>query len=106
MERVWSTRDDVTCVHPGWAPLHGREPVLRSWRAILVDPPRIIATAPALLPLGVAMGLVCREVIGTTVLAAINIFVEEDGGWRIVFHQAGTTPEVAQTAGDDPRMLQ
>ena len=23
MDRVWSSRDDVTCVHPGWNPLEG-----------------------------------------------------------------------------------
>jgi ketosteroid isomerase-like protein len=27
----------VTCVHPGWAPLHGRDAVLRSWSMIMAN---------------------------------------------------------------------
>ncbi|HSO41257.1 MAG TPA: nuclear transport factor 2 family protein, partial [Rhodospirillales bacterium] len=46
MEKVWSQRDNITCIHPGWTPLIGREAVMESWRAILTNPqsPQVTVT--------------------------------------------------------------
>src|SRR3546814_17800766 len=38
---------------------------------------------------GEAAFVTCYEVIGDSLLAATNIFVLEDGGWKLVHHQAG-----------------
>ena len=38
MDTIWSMRDKVTCIHPGWPPLRGRNSVVRSWRDILDNP--------------------------------------------------------------------
>ena len=35
MAALWATAAEVTCVHPGWNILRGREAVLASWRSIL-----------------------------------------------------------------------
>ena len=40
MNALWLDGPDaatVTCVHPGWAPLHGRDAVLRSWSMIMAN---------------------------------------------------------------------
>ena len=34
MEHVWAEEHPSSCIHPGWAPLMGREAVMASWRAI------------------------------------------------------------------------
>ena len=31
MEQVWSQCPQVSCIHPGWQPLRGREMVKASW---------------------------------------------------------------------------
>ena len=38
MEEIWAAEAPVCCIHPGWAPLIGRTPVIESWAAILSDP--------------------------------------------------------------------
>jgi hypothetical protein len=38
MDELWSRRPNVTCIHPGWSPLIGRDSVMQSWRAILSNP--------------------------------------------------------------------
>ena len=44
MEQVWARVAPVTCLHPGWTLLSGREAVLESWRTILAKR----RTSPAL----------------------------------------------------------
>ena len=34
MKGVWGNGAIVTCVHPGWAPLIGLDPILDSWTGI------------------------------------------------------------------------
>jgi hypothetical protein len=33
MDALWSPRDDVACVHPGWEGISGRSGVMTSWRS-------------------------------------------------------------------------
>lgn len=35
MAAIWEAASDILCVHPGRAPLAGREAVMQSWRDIL-----------------------------------------------------------------------
>ena len=92
MERLWAQRAPVACVHPGWSPLIGRDAVMASWRAILGAPPAITADVVDVLVLGEAVLVLCREVIGDTTLAASNLYVREDGAWRMAHHHAGPSP--------------
>ena len=97
MDDIWSTRDTVTCIHPGWPPLRGRKPVVQSWRDILANPnaPKITCqNARAYVDANMAYVL-CTEVLAGGQLAATNIFVIEDGTWKLVHHQAGPMPETA-----------
>ena len=91
MDAVWSRRLPVACIHPGWQPLCGRDAVMASWEAIFeggrAPPIRCEGEEPHLL--GSTAYVTCFERIGAESLAATNLFVLEDGAWRLVHHHAG-----------------
>lgn len=91
MDDVWARIMPVTCVHPGWTPLVEREEIMESWQAILAgSAPREIEYGAAEAFPGDEMGyVICGQTIGETELVATNIFVREDGEWKMVHHQAG-----------------
>lgn len=108
MDTLWARKAPIACIHPGWPPMQGREKVISAWRGILQNPP-----LPAIRPLrehvmmlgdvGVVIGL---ELIGDVTLVATNIFVREDGAWKMVHHQAAITDRTPHAAGTDaPRSL-
>ena len=91
MESLWARENPVACIHPGWAAIVGRERVLESWRRILgFNPPKLICAKPFACASkdGQSGFVVCEERIGTMRLAATNSFVREEGGFRLVNHQA------------------
>ncbi|MEZ4287414.1 MAG: nuclear transport factor 2 family protein [Polyangiales bacterium] len=93
MLNLWSQHSPVACVHPGMPPLYGRTEVINSWRQIMAHPraPRIHCTDAKVHILGAVAYVTCNEGLldEASSLIATNIFVLEDGNWRIVFHQAG-----------------
>ena len=97
MERIWAHDAPICCIHPGWAPLVGRTPVIESWAAILSDPgaPEIsCGKTNAFLFDGSGL-VVCREFLPQGQLLASNLFVLESGAWHLVHHHAGPGPQVA-----------
>ena len=102
MEEIWSRDAPITCVHPGWRPLMGREEVMESWVTILGNPgsPAVeFRNARAFLYGDVACVL-GYEVLQEGVLAATNTFVKEGVGWKLVHHQASPvadSPEFRET---------
>jgi ketosteroid isomerase-like protein len=90
MEALWAERHPVSCVHPGWDVLGGREPVLQSWRGILRSPgaPRVACERAEAHLLGEVALVTCHEVLPGGRLAATNAFVREGGSWRMVHHQS------------------
>jgi SnoaL-like domain len=89
MDRVWSRRHPVACIHPGWQVLRGRERVIASWRAILeVETPSVRCEDARAHILDEAAFVTCVELVGASRLVATNIFVFEEGVWRMVHHQA------------------
>lgn len=111
MDILWSRDAPVLCVHPGWEPLEGREVVMRSWHAIFDSGvPEVTVTEPRVAIFGDVACVVCLESIadgdrkGT--MAASNVFVREENGWRMVHHHSGP---VAQPDDDEeeeePRLL-
>jgi hypothetical protein len=48
MDDAWAREAPVTCIHPGWSVLAGREPVMNSWRGIFEggNAPAIECRAP------------------------------------------------------------
>lgn len=93
MEDLWSRAAPVSCIHPGWGVIYGREEVMRSWIAIIASegaPPITCHGAEASL-YGDTAVVVCYEMLGENVLIATNVFVRDGHIWKIVHHQAGPT---------------
>jgi ketosteroid isomerase-like protein len=90
MERLWSRKAMVLCTHPGWLPLTGREAVMESWRNILGNPeaPNVMCHDDIAFLYGAMAVVLCEEELSSGHLAATNVFIKEDGSWRLVHHQA------------------
>lgn len=91
MATLWARGHGVRCVHPGWNALIGREAVLESWRGILGNPeqPRIVSGGASVQVIGDVAVVTCRELVSGSPLVATNIFVREDGAWRLLLHHSG-----------------
>lgn len=97
MDAIWSVRADASCIHPGWNLLSGRDLVMESWRAILGNPdqPKIVAAVTTfLLGAGDIAAVLVRELVAGNPLLATNVFVREDGCWRLLHHQSGPVLQV------------
>jgi ketosteroid isomerase-like protein len=102
MDRLWARVADIACVHPGWAPLFGRDAVMESWAGILGNPdsPNIRCLHAQATVHGEVATVVCYEAVERGYLVATNLFVREDGAWKLFHHQAGpTTAEPADPTG-------
>jgi hypothetical protein len=112
MSALWLGGPDagsVTCVHPGWSPLHGRDTVLRSWSMIMANTSYIqfvltdvvarvtddvavvtcgenmltdLPLDPGALPGDVPPGLAGGRAVAT------NVFRRTADGWRLWLHHA------------------
>lgn len=106
MDALWSSSDAVVCIHPGWAPLRGKELVMESFRSIFANPrgPVVRASRASAHLLGESAFVVCFETVGGARLCATNVFVREEGAWRMVHHHAGPVAddEPSDDGASDP----
>ena len=104
MRSIWAARATVTCIHPGWDVLSDRDEVLESWEEILSSPNATNTTckSPMVRVLGEFAYVICHEVLDQGYLVATNVFVQEDGQWKMVHHQAGAAPP-PEDAEEDPQ---
>ncbi len=103
MEAIWAQETPVTCIHPGWDALTERDEVMESWESILGNPSaiNIICKNPTVRVFGDFACVICHEILDQGFLVATNIFVHENGHWKIIHHQAGAAPP-PEEAGDEP----
>ncbi len=97
--------EEVMCVHPGWAPVHGRGPVLRSWSMIMANTAYIqfVLTDVDIRLDGDVAVVTCAENILTGLpeqegaqsdgfaggrAVATNVFRRTSSGWRLWVHHA------------------
>ncbi len=108
MAALWSRRAELTCIHPGWLPLAGREAVMRSWQAILSNPqsPAISCWNATGHIFGDMAYVLCHEQVENSFLAATNVFIRENGGWKLVHHQAGASPPPTLLPSEPPPAMQ
>jgi uncharacterized protein (TIGR02246 family) len=115
MMSLWADDDTITCIHPGGSRLVGRADILESWRQIFANPMRLrfrVSRRHALSDEGVAVHSVQEEIEiegrsgVAAVVAATNVFVLTEGGWRLWMHHASNAQaaegEVQTTPEDDP----
>ena len=103
MDALWASEAPVSCIHPGWPALTARGAVMESWRGILEAPPPISYVDVAVNGVSDRAGfVVCYEDVGGGFLVATNVFARENGGWRIVHHQAGPTSEAPKARPTPP----
>jgi ketosteroid isomerase-like protein len=91
MDALWARQAAVACLHPGWTALSDREAIMESWAGILSNPdaPRIACFDERVFLYGDTALVLCEEELAGGTLAASNLFVREDGSWRIAHHHAG-----------------
>jgi ketosteroid isomerase-like protein len=89
MSAIWAD-DDVSCIHPGWPVLIGRENVMRSYAEIFSNPVQEpVEHQKHRTIVSVDDGRVfCVEIVGGMPLAATNWFKRINGAWRLIHHQA------------------
>lgn len=92
MSEVWEHSDRVSCTHPGWRTLRGWGAVSGSWFALFGGPSplqfiltdAVVAVAGDAAWVTVDENLISAEGGGT--VAALNLFVRQEGRWRLVSH--------------------
>lgn len=107
MSELWAEHAPCSCIHPGWAPLHGRDQVLESWAAIIANPdsPDIACHAARATLYDATAVVICYEELAGQYLVATNVFVREGRLWKMVHHQAGPTtaaPDAGEPEDDSP----
>lgn len=105
MSQLWAERAPAACVHPGMAAISGRTAILGSWKQILRQAAgwTMSCRGARVYLLGDVAFVTCLEANGDEPahLIATNVFVLEDGHWRMVHHQAG--PLSAPVSATDSR---
>ena len=98
MDALWSSKEAVSVYHPNWTGIEGRDDVMASWFQVMVvaEPPMIEAKDESVILNGRRAVVLCTECIDTARIIASNLFVYEDGAWKLTHHQATHLPEAAQ----------
>jgi ketosteroid isomerase-like protein len=104
MSRIWAD-SQVSCIHPGWPVLIGREAILESYREILRNPnqERIEPRNESVMVAGDEARVFCVEFVGGAALATTNMFRRVDGTWRITHHQASPIAALVEEVAARPQ---
>jgi ketosteroid isomerase-like protein len=99
MAELWAAQAPVACFHPGAPALIGRGAVVDGWRQIMGEGPpfEMHCERAHVQLLGDCAIVTCYECNGDNPahLAATNVFVLENGSWRMVHHHAGPLARMA-----------
>ena len=100
MADIWEPSQRATCVHSGWPLIPGYANVLESWSYNFQDicvEHIVVRDAHAVIHHGGVGWVYCKEYFDSLYWSghlssfearATNIFVESDGGWRMVYHHS------------------
>jgi len=99
MTGVWSTSDDVSCVHPGMQSLQGLNVVMESWKQIFAgyagsEDEEVFQIAPSRVKIDICGGTAicsCVEETNGGRIEALNIYRREGGSWKMINHHASPT---------------
>ena len=91
MSDLWGKKGPIAVEHPGADRIIGRVGVLHSWRMILRAPPPITATVEDVIDDEDQWAVICQEDLDRVVLRMVNVFHQEDGAWKMIYH--GPAPD-------------
>ena len=107
MKEIWSSHQNVTCVHPGWSPLNGFEPIIDSWQGIFKNSGNmdIQISDINMLKSNDLAWVSCVEKLYTIashgVLASkvfsTNLFKLNKDGWKMIMHHASPMPSMPES---------
>jgi uncharacterized protein (TIGR02246 family) len=101
MMAVWADDDDIVCVHPGGMRLAGVEQVRESWRQIFANGQtlrfrlrqlRTINTMTLAVHSVYEQITIAGETQPRQPIAATNIYMRTEKGWRMIAHHASPAP--------------
>ena len=110
MMALWSTDDEVVCVHPGGARLVGLSAIRGAWEGIFanggitVRPCRVVVHTGAVTAVhSLVEQIAVSSPIGNQVVECpvTNVYVKTGLGWRIVLHHGSPGGEVQTAAPAD-----
>lgn len=112
MDVVWSHSDVAGCVHPGWHRLDGWDEIRRSFENIFASsrPWTVACEDVRVVAQGETAWVSCVEVIrpfgsdradAAARMQSTNIFVREDGDWKLLHHHASASPDEDEIGGDE-----
>lgn len=100
LNAVWSSDDNIVCIHPGADRIEGRQAVLDSFTELFMESPMLSFSLMDTLQTGddnLAIHLVREHVeMGGRFMSSVvstNIYQFEDGGWRMLLHHASPEPD-------------
>ena len=107
MKRVWENDERITCVHPGWSPLNGFEPILNSWAGIFensgnmeirISDVRVLASEDlAWVSCTEKLFTIAESGVLASQVFATNLFHLEGDVWKMVMHHASPVPTNRET---------
>ena len=102
LDAVWSTENNVVCVHPGATRIEGRKAVMDSFADLFFDAPILNFKIIDTLYTGneeLAVHLVREEIEldgqVVSIMVSTNIYQLESGSWRMLLHHASPEPDSA-----------
>lgn len=102
LDAVWSSDDNIVCVHPGATRIEGRKAVMDSFADLFFDAPVLHFKIVDTLFTGnddLAIHLVREEIEldgqVVSIMVSTNIYQRESGGWRMKLHHASPEPDSA-----------
>ena len=107
MMSLWSTDDDVVCVHPGSGRLVGLDAIRASWESIFSGGGVAVRTRETVAHDSgvIAVHNLIEQItvtgrMGSQVLECLvtNVYVKTAAGWRIVVHHGSPAAEVEPAA--------
>ncbi len=103
MKEVWSDLDRISCIHPGWPPIHGYEPIINSWKGIFdnTDNMEIKLSDVETLISGDFAWVRCQENLFAITMSGVqaskvfatNLFQKVGEDWKMVLHHASHLPQ-------------
>jgi len=107
MKEIWSSRQNVTCVHPGWSPLNGFEPIINSWQGIFKNSGNMdiqvsdinIVTSNDLAWVSCVENLytIASNGVLTSKVFSTNLFELNKGKWKMIAHHASSMPSTPES---------